>query len=207
MNHPQRIKKQLPIFPLHCVLFPGGRVTLQIFEIRYLDMIKDCLKNENCFGIVFINKGAEVMSSKGQPEPEVERFGCLAKIVDWASLPHQRLKIVVEGEQRFRLISHEISKDGLMLGDVELLDKELPEPLSLDFVQLTAVLEGLLEHEQIKRMMISCDLGEAVQTSNLLAQLLPIPENEKQCLLLMSVDKRLTKLDQLLRQLGGEMSD
>ena len=51
--------QELPLFPLNSVIFPGGALPLRIFEPRYLDMIKDCMRNEHGFGIVLIKQGSE----------------------------------------------------------------------------------------------------------------------------------------------------
>lgn len=51
---------ELPIFPLGSVLFPGGTMALKIFEQRYMDMAKNCLKHAKPFGIALIREGQEV---------------------------------------------------------------------------------------------------------------------------------------------------
>ena len=50
----------LPLFPLHTVLFPGGMLHLQIFEVRYLDLIGKCIKTGAPFGVVSLTEGSEV---------------------------------------------------------------------------------------------------------------------------------------------------
>ena len=52
--------EDLPLFPLHTVLFPGGRLPLRIFEQRYMDMAKACLKDGSPFGVCLIREGEEV---------------------------------------------------------------------------------------------------------------------------------------------------
>ena len=42
---------RLPIFPLSTVLFPAGVLPLRIFEARYMDMARDCLRDELSFGV------------------------------------------------------------------------------------------------------------------------------------------------------------
>ena len=48
------------IFPLNTVLFPGGTLPLKIFEQRYLEMTKACIRDEQPFGICLIKEGREV---------------------------------------------------------------------------------------------------------------------------------------------------
>jgi hypothetical protein len=194
----------IPIFPLHSVLFPHGRLSLQIFEIRYLDMIRHCLRTDSAFGVLLIKQGSEILQGDKMQQPAVERLGTLAHIVDWSGLSHQRLQITVEGGQRFRLITSEISESGLMTAEVEVLAKEPEQPLSMEFFQLASVLEGLLDYSSVRKLMIDCDLQQAVPVSYLLAQLLPIPETLKQELLDMPTQERLLRLAEELQRLGGE---
>ena len=51
---------ELALFPLNTVLFPGGRLPLRIFETRYMDMAKACLKDGTPFGVCLIVAGKEV---------------------------------------------------------------------------------------------------------------------------------------------------
>jgi hypothetical protein len=52
--------QSLPLFPLSAVLFPGGLLSLRIFEVRYLDMINKCRKAGAPFGVVSLTQGGEV---------------------------------------------------------------------------------------------------------------------------------------------------
>ena len=48
----------LPLFPLKTVLFPGGVLPLRVFETRYVDMVRACMKTDTPFGVVAIRSGA-----------------------------------------------------------------------------------------------------------------------------------------------------
>ncbi|MGB1335305.1 MAG: LON peptidase substrate-binding domain-containing protein, partial [Luminiphilus sp.] len=48
----------IPLFPLGTVLFPSGRLPLQIFERRYVDMISKCMREGTGFGVVWIRRGS-----------------------------------------------------------------------------------------------------------------------------------------------------
>jgi len=106
--------ERLPIFPLGTVLFPGALLPLKIFEQRYMDMAKGCLKEGLSFGICLIREGSEV----GAPAVP-EQVGTLAKIVDWDMEQLGVLKVRVEGGERFRLNSTEVQPNGLIIGEVE----------------------------------------------------------------------------------------
>ena len=94
---------ELPLFPLSGVLFPFGRVPLKIFEPRYLDLVRDCMKSSSPFGVVWIRRGAEVVQ-RGRAAPELGDYGTCAHIVDWDQLPNGLLGITIEGAQRFELM-------------------------------------------------------------------------------------------------------
>ena len=107
----------IPLFPLSGVLMPHGKVPLQIYEQRYLDLVRSSLKTEEPFGIVWIRRGEEV-ADKGRASAELGDWGTLARIVDWDQLPNGLLGVTVQGEGRFDLYETEIQASGLVLGEV-----------------------------------------------------------------------------------------
>ncbi len=116
----QATQMTLPIFPLGAVLFPGGSMSLKIFETRYMDMAKGCLKNNLPFGICLIREGAEV----GEPAIP-ENVGTIARIDDWDMPQLGVLQVRVVGESRFRLTSRSVEK-GLIIGEIELIEADSP---------------------------------------------------------------------------------
>ncbi len=89
---------ELPLFPLHTVLFPGRPLPLHVFEQRYRDLLRDCLAGDRKFGVVAIRSGAEV----GAPA-ELFRVGTIAEIERVEQLADGRANIVTRGIQRFRI--------------------------------------------------------------------------------------------------------
>ena len=75
-----------PLFPLGTVLFPGGLLPLRIFEQRYLEMAKVCLREGTPFGVCLIREGSEV----GAPATH-EELGCLAQGHRWQSSRKRRV--------------------------------------------------------------------------------------------------------------------
>ena len=88
---------ELPLFPLQTVLLPEGRLALRVFEARYLDMVAQCLRGTNRFGVVAIREGAEV------GEASTFDYGTSAEIVDWSQEPGGLLWIVAVGRPPLRL--------------------------------------------------------------------------------------------------------
>lgn len=149
---------ELPLFPLRLVLFPGGRLPLQIFEPRYLAMVSDCLRDGTPFGIVMLRRGSEVQAPAAPEElaaedgPDARRspglpfatVGCLAAIEDWDRAPDGVLRIACRGGSRFRVLGGRGSvgvepqdraapprqrEDGLWLATVRALPDDPPRAL------------------------------------------------------------------------------
>ena len=91
----------LPLFPLHFVLFPGRPLPLHLFESRYRQMLRDCLDGDRRFGVVAIRAGREV----GTRPDDVHRVGTVAQIETVSELPDGRYDIIVRGVQRFRILA------------------------------------------------------------------------------------------------------
>ena len=94
---------EIPLFPLSGILLPHGRITLQIFEQRYLDLIRSCMRSETGFGVVWVRRGSEV-AAKGAARPDLGDYGTYAKIVDWDQLPSGLLGITIQGKETFDLL-------------------------------------------------------------------------------------------------------
>jgi len=88
----------IPLFPLNTVLFPGGPLSLRIFEPRYLDLVRDCTRNGSGFGVCLILQGREA----GEPAVPAA-VGTFARIVDFYTLSDGLLGIRAEGGERFRV--------------------------------------------------------------------------------------------------------
>jgi len=93
--------RDLPIFPLPIVLFPGTPQPLHIFEPRYRRLISDCLAGDRRFGIAYV--GAEpAAGAAGAPHPG--DVGCVALIRSTRRLPDGRSNVLTVGERRFVLL-------------------------------------------------------------------------------------------------------
>ncbi len=185
----------IPLFPLSSVLFPCGRMALQIFEPRYLKLITQCLRDDQGFGIVWLKHGAEVADSEGDQSVHLSQIGSFAAIRDWQQLPNGLLGITVEGEKKFRLLSSIQQDDGLHIGEVEWLPEESHLPVPDTALELRELVHSLLMHPQIANLGIDGDDADARWLSNVLSQLLPVPEQVKFALL--AIDDPLERLEQL----------
>ena len=194
---------ELPLFPLSSVLFPGGRISLQIFEQRYLDLVRSCLKQDSGFGLVMISEGQEV-ARPGAELPALAQIGCHARIVDWDSLPNGLLGITIQGDERFVLHSAESQASQLVVGQVDMLEDYPAEAMREEWSSLLDVLCSLEAHPHVKRLGYAVDHEDAWQVGCALAQLLPVEEELKYDLLAESdIVVFMEELDELLNELGG----
>jgi Lon protease-like protein len=124
MSSTPAVLADLPLFPLHAVLFPDGLLPLKIFEARYLDMARECLREKTPFGVCLLKSGEEVAR---QNEPSVpETIGCLAEIEQCDVDQFGMLLIQARGTQRFKLLSHRVEASGLIVGMAEPLPGDIP---------------------------------------------------------------------------------
>jgi len=133
----------VPLFPLQSVLFPGGRLPMRIFEQRYMDMAKSCLKDSSSFGICLIQRGEEVARS-GQKPAQPHSVGTLAHIADWDMQQLGVLEIVAQGGERFRVLRHWAEDSGLLLGEVELLPAPAVVPVPAPYARLVPLLRAIV---------------------------------------------------------------
>jgi Lon protease-like protein len=195
---------ELPLFPLSAVLMPFGRMPLQIFEQRYLDLVRDCMKTDSGFGVVWIRRGAEV-SQRGSASALLGDYGTSARIVDWDQLPNGLLGLTIQGGQRFDLGATAVRANGLVVGQVELRAALQPAPMAPQWQPLLDVLRSLQTHPHVQRMGLQVDQGDAWQVACTLVQLLPLEEALKYKLLgIDSIDDLMAELDIILNQISGE---
>lgn len=195
---------ELPLFPLSGVLLPFGRVPLKIFEPRYLDLVRDCVKSNSPFGVVWIRRGAEVVQ-RGRAAPELGDYGTCARIVDWDQLPNGLLGITIAGGKRFELFETQTRSSGLIVGRVELQEPIGPAPMSETWLSLLNVLRSLETHPHVERMKLRVDYNDAWQVAYTLIQLLPFDEALKYQLLgIDSIHELMANLQALLNKLSGE---
>ena len=194
---------EIPLFPLRTVLFPEGVLPLRIFEPRYVDMIRWCMRNQVNFGVVLLRTGSDVADKEAGASPDVFRVGTEAKIVDFNQADNGLLGIVAQGARKFSIKESYLQKDGLLKATVEFAKEESLGELTPVHDSLVAVLQDLMQHPLIQQLNPPIRLDEARSVSYRLADLLPIEPEIKQTLLQMNGAKeRLTELARLVTKFG-----
>src|SRR6266542_2201596 len=150
--------RELPIFPLPVVLFPGAAQPLHIFEPRYRQLLADCLAADRRFGIAYVPAPRRPDSD---PVPSPGDVGCVALIRSTRPLPDGRCNIVTAGERRFVLLAWLATDRPYRLARVEEFDDEPADPgeaatLAADvregFHRLAHAL-GVLTEQEAKRAL------------------------------------------------------
>jgi len=178
---------EIPLFPLGTVLFPGGPLSLRIFETRYIDLVSRCLRDGSGFGVVLIREGAEA----GGPALTFD-VGTYARIVDFSRQDDGLLGIRAQGERRFRILERRRARDGLNVADVEWLPGDRVVPLPAEFADLGPALEAVLEQVGEPYASLERRLDDAAWVAGRLAEIIPIPPGHKQhCLELDDPVERL----------------
>ena len=179
----------LPLFPLQTVLFPGGTLDLQIFELRYLDMVRRCHREGRPFGVVCLSSGSEVRKAGG-PAEQFHAVGTLAHIEQLDTVQAGLLRVHCRGGLRFRREAPLQQPNGLWVADAALLPADAPCVIPEDLQRCKAALAEYLEPDASATGQAFEDCG---WVANRWCELLPLgPERRQQ---LMSLDNPLLRLE------------
>lgn len=129
---------ELPLFPLHLVLFPGTNVPLHVFEPRYRAMLEHVLGSDRTFGIVAIRQGMEAGGTA-----EVHEIGTIARVDEVRRSSDGTMDIIATGGPRFRL-SARLPDDPYPRGDVELLGEPVGPAVPDDITRARAAVHRYL---------------------------------------------------------------
>lgn len=195
------LKHEVPVFPLGSVLFPQGVLPLRIFETRYTDMVRECMRENRPFGVCLITQGNEV----GVPADH-EMVGCLARIVDFDMEQQGVLQIRTVGEQRFSIIEKRVDSQGLIRASVQLIANDVKLEIPDEFEACASLAKQLVQEIQSKfdgdpEQVIAkpYEFELAGWVANRLCEVLPIDSKAKQKLMeLQEPLSRLSLVNQFL---------
>lgn len=193
--------EELPLFPLNAVLFPGGQLSLRVFETRYLDLVRDCSHRGRGFGICLILDGDEV----GEPALPAA-IGCEARITDFSTSPDGLLVLTVEGARRFHVERSRVRDNGLVLGDVSWRSEPDAGDVKVEHELLATLLRRILDragppHDAVEKKQFQ----DPDWLSWRLAEWLPLSPEERQDLL--QTDDPHERLQQLLHAVARLQED
>jgi Lon protease-like protein len=190
---PKKIPSSIPLFPLENVLLlPFGKLPLNIFEERYINMVLDSLKSHRMIGII-------------QPKNNNNDFftmGCIGKITSYIETPDYRLVLNLEGVCRFVLHDRNLSPKGYYQATIDTSDY-LEDLNSLEpMVDRNSLIQKYANFFKMKKLEI--DREVLAETSNLqllstLAMLAPFNKIDKQAILESpNVKERINTINSIL---------
>lgn len=169
----------LALFPLHTALLPGATLGLRVFEPRYLDLVRDCGRSGDGFGVCLILDGNET----GTPATPAA-FGTEARIEDFGSGGDGLLTLRVRGARRFHVRRTRVRDNGLVVAEVDWCDRDPDDPLRPEHGLLAILLQGLLDQAGgIHANPAPALLDDAAWVGWRLAELLPLTDAQRQSLL------------------------
>jgi len=197
MNH------TIPLFPLSHGVFPDGLLSLQIFEVRYLDLIKRCHQQQLPFGVAWLKKGSEIQVP-GEI-PLLHSFGCMAHIREFEPVQANLFRVVCQGGVRFELHDTQAGPFGVWQGEVTYLpndpEVELPPSLQPHANRLGKVIAAAQQQGQSHRLPIlpPYQLDQCGWVANRYAEAMDI-DTDKKMQLLSELDplKRMQEIDTLI---------
>ena len=163
--------ENIPLFPLHTVLYPDGRMPLRIFEPRYVDMVSECMKTSRGFGVCLIKQGSET-----GPAATCFDIGTYAEIIDFSRQPDGLLTITIEGKRRFRVLQTALRRNNLLTGEIAWVSAEQAGETSEEYASLRELylhivdnFETLYAHENhasVSPALLSYRLAEFLPLAN-----------------------------------------
>ena len=172
--------ENFPLFPLNTVLFPGGLLPLRVFEARYMDMARQCLREKSMFGVCLIREGSEV----GQPAVP-EPLGCQARIVECDMQQMGVLQLLTQGVERFRVLATTTNSQGLLLATVEPMPAEAPAAIPPQYAACAKLLGRVITEHGAAIFAAPHRLDDATWVGYRLAEIMPFAPAERHKLLAM----------------------
>jgi Lon protease-like protein len=184
---------KLPVFPLGLVVLPGTIQSLQIFEPRYIDMVKNCMQNSSGFVITLQSK------SDGDVEFGIVKQGTYVEIIDFNNNPNGLLGITVKAINKVAI------EDTLHIAEIKPLTDPLVDDQALiaKHPELINILIQLKDHPRIKVLPLEIDLTSADSVAYHLGGLIPLTSQEKQSILeAFDASQRMNILSRLINKLS-----
>ncbi len=197
----------LPLFPLHAVLFPDGIMPLRIFEARYIDMVRDCMRRDAPFGVVLLKSGSE-----NGHEAKPEDVGCIAHITSWDMPQFGLLQLRTRGGLRFRIHATRHDANNRLEGRVDLIAADAPAPITDMHLECARTLKLIIDDLHRKHasgqeqpadspFALPIRLDDSAWVADRWCEILPIPLRAKQKLLeLEDAESRLEIVYRFLQQ-------
>lgn len=205
----------LPLFPLHTVAFPDSTLSLKVFERRYLDMVRKCLRNNSKFGVVALYPETHLNLSASNhlnPRFPFASVGTSFSIIDADVTCLGLINIECRGHQKFMIHSARQNVDSLWIADVEDLAEEadisIPDDLKSTRQHLQKIIHALSD-DDISQLELPIakpyKLQDCAWVANRWCEILNMSLIQKQRLL--ELDSPLVRLELIQDMLSREFTN
>lgn len=189
-NIPLNETVTFPIFPLpDVILLPGGDLPLNIFEPRYIAMVREALTGDRLIGMIQPYSRTMLDSDQDEDSPAFYSVGCAGRISSFDELKDGRFLINLHGVSRFELLSHNLTQSGYYQAKVDFKkfidDLQDPDPLP-ECMTRQCLMEKFQEYLERQDLHVDWDMADAIPDQRfytLLAMICPFTSAEKQALL------------------------
>jgi Lon protease-like protein len=192
--------RELPLFPLPVVLFPGMPMPLHIFEPRYRQLLSDIRAGHNLFGLSYFDS-----SSSDKEVPPAGHIGCVAEITESQALPDGRSNVLAVGVVRYRVEAYVERGDPYLVVEANYFEDEEEDQQAL--ARKSKAVAAMFMRVANAIRLINDERGnlpdisdtEPQKLSFLVAAAMEIEvENKQELLELRSTSERLNRLRDLL---------
>ena len=195
---------ELRLFPLKAVLFPGGLMSLTVFENRYLALVTECARSASAFGAVAWT--ARASAGDAQAPAGFAAVGTRAQVLSAEAAAAHTLLVRCRGSARFRVVSQRQQADGLWTAVVRAVPQDevrAPPTALLPTVRALATTIAKLKGQNAVPFAMPYEFDDAGWVANRWCEILPIPQDAKQRLMeLTDPVVRLQLVNDFLRQKG-----
>ena len=176
------LPETIPVFPLTGVLLlPRGKLPLNIFEPRYLNMVQDALATNRLIGMI------QPRQSAAGSNPPLFDIGCAGRITSFTETDDGRFLITLTGVSRFRIRSEMATTRGYrrIVADWGDFAADLADdpPCTLDRERLDLALRTYFRQQGISANWDSIAQAPLDRLVTSLAMICPFDAPEKQALL------------------------
>ena len=174
----------VPVFPLlEALLLPGGRMPLNIFEPRYLQLVDDAMRGDRIIGMV---QPALDGSKRHDDEPELCEVGCMGRIISLSETGDGRYLISLQGICRFRILQEMTVRTPFRQCRIVPFVGDLEEDRGAGEVNRPALLKAFrayLQANELEADWESVSRADNTMLVNALSMMAPYGAAEKQALL------------------------
>jgi Lon protease-like protein len=166
------------LFPLSAHILPEGRMTLRIFETRYVTLVKEACASGKGFGVCMLDAQGDKHTNT-----HIYPVGTHVKVIDFDLLDDGLLGITVEGQRCFKINTVHTQQDGLRTGNCQWLDT-WETPMEQDIKPLDSCLQDIfVKYPELQSLYQQPKFTDPIWVIYRWLELIPVSAQQKQALI------------------------